>query len=226
MTGRAFRGQRAERTLTTGHDARPGCQPAHFAMKHQSLQPYADAIAFAQAIPEGPGREYWSPSLYVYCQRGRDGRPDLDGKLYLDAFEKVPGGLVHLNWWAPGTLAGVKEFFRGLAGRTQLRVSPRPYRLGQACDGTIDDVALHAYKIACEALGLNADQLYRMAYADRDEQPPAWESCRRMAEWQGGVRWPKRWDVAAIVGVAESLTEINYHSLRGEFEEAALARIR
>lgn len=195
-------------------------------MKNPLLYPYAEAIVFAHATPERTGREYWSPMLYVYCERGREGRPDLDGKLYLDAFEKVPGGIVHLNWWAPATLVGIREFFRGLANRSELSVSPRPYRLGQACDGTIDSAALHAYQVACEALGLDADELYRRAYADRHEQPPSWKCCRRMAEWQGGVVWPERWDAAAVAGVAESLTAINYHSLRGEFEEVAMARAR
>ena len=126
-----------------------------------------------------------------------------------------------LNWWAPATRTGVREFFLCLAQRHGQHLSPRPYRLGQACDGTIGSPVLHAYKVACDALGLDADALHRKAYAERGDEPPDWAECRCHAEWQGGVAWPERWDADAIGRLADSLTEINHHSLRTEFAEAA-----
>lgn len=45
--------------------------------------------------------------------------------------------------------------------------------------------------------------------------------CRRHAEWQGGVVWPKRWDATTVRAQEASLTAINHHSLRSEFAEAA-----
>ena len=182
---------------------------------------YAGAIAVALATPPDRFREHYSPRLHLSARTAPTHRQDLQGKLYLEAFEKVPGGVVFLNWWAPATPAGVTDFFAGLATRTRLHVSPRPYRLGQACDGTIGSPVLHACKIACDALGLDADALYKKAYPERDDDPPDWADCQRHTDWQGGVVWPAAWDEAAVRGLAASLTEINFHRLVAEFSDAA-----
>jgi hypothetical protein len=195
-------------------------------MKPTLLSLYADAIAFALDSSMPPSREFYSPRLYLYVQSAPTARPQFAGQVYLEAYEKVPAGVTFLNWWAPATPAGVRRFFRGLTERSVEFVSPRPYKLGQACDGTIGSPVLHAYKDACEALGLDADRIYKAAYPDRDDNPPEWNECRRHAEWQGGVDWPARWDAAAVERLADSLTEINYHSLRSEFTEAAHATLR
>lgn len=189
-------------------------------MKRNSLAEYAGAMAFALEATAAP-RELTTERINLWVEPpGR--RPDLAGRIYLEAYEKVAGGIVFLNWWAPANRAGVRDFFVALAERKI--VSPRPYRLGQACDGTIGSPVLHAFRVACDALGLDADALYREAYAERDEEPPAWSECRRHAVWQGGVVWPERWDAAPIAGLEASLTAINYHSLRSAFAEAVQSR--
>jgi len=187
---------------------------------------YAEAIAFALETPAESSREFYSPHLYLYTHGAPTGRPQFAGQVYLECFEKVPGGIVFLNGWEPATKSGVRQFFAYLDSRKAAYVSPRPYRLGQSCDGTIGSPVLHAFKVACDALGLDADALHRKAYPEEHDDLPDWSDCRRHAEWQGGVVWPERWDASAVAGLAESLTEINYHSLRGEFEEAAGAALR
>lgn len=186
---------------------------------------YSEAIAFALAPSRERSREFYSERLNLYVQSPPEHRADLAGRIYFEAFKKVPAGITFLNWWAPATPAGVREFFLGLAERTTAFVSKRPYRLGQACDGTINSPVLHAFKVACDALGLDADRLYKTAYPERGDDPPNWTDCRKHAEWQGGVAWPRQWDRTAIAGLAESLTAINYHSLRSEFEDAAKAAL-
>lgn len=186
---------------------------------------YGEAMAFALNLQGEPAREFYSPQVHLYVQRPPVDRAEFARKIYLEAYEKVPGGVVFTNWWAPATKAGVREFFQGLVERAGNRVSHRPYRLAQSCDGTIGSPVLHAYKVACDALGLDADALHRKAYPEHGDDPPDWNECRRHAEWQGGVEWPDRWDADAVAQLAESLTEINYHSLRSEFTEAAAGRL-
>ena len=187
---------------------------------------YAEVFAAALTVKPGKHRECYSPRVYLYAQPPPRHRRDLAGKVYLEAFEKVHGGVVFLNWWAPATPAGVREFFSGLAERSDADVSPRPYRLGQACDGTINSPVLFALKVACAALGLEPDRLYKKAYPERGDNPPIWSDCRRHAEWQGGVELPTSWDDAAIGGLIESLHEINFHSLAAEVSDAAEAALR
>jgi hypothetical protein len=76
----------------------------------------------------------------------------------------------------------VERFFSWLTQRKLEFVSLRPYRLGQACDGTIGSPVLHAYHVACLALGIEADRLYKLAYPERTDNPSDWNECRRHAE--------------------------------------------
>src|SRR5882724_7210638 len=116
-------------------------------MRTSLLSPYADAIAFALANSTESSRELFSPRLHLYVQRPPADRPEFAGEVYLEAYEKFPGGVIFLNWWAPATETGIREFFLGLAERKGEYISPRPYRLGQSCDGTIGSPVLHAYKV-------------------------------------------------------------------------------
>lgn len=155
-------------------------------MKSNRLAPYTSAIAFALEASSDPWREFYSPRIHLYLQSAPADRPQFSGKIYLEAYEKLSGGVTFLNWCAPATPAGVRQFFRGLAARTTEFMSPRPYQLGQACDGTINSPVLHAYKVACDDLGLDANRLYKAAYPDRDDDPPVWNECRcpcRLAGW-------------------------------------------
>ncbi|OAM91775.1 hypothetical protein OH491_24865 [Termitidicoccus mucosus] len=192
-------------------------------MKSPLSSHYSEAIAFALETPAGIFRELYTPGLYLCTHREPTGRPQFTDKVYLEAFEKVPGGIVFLNWWAPVTRPAVRDFFAALATSRVEHVSPRPYRLGQSCDGTTSSPVFHAFRVACDALGLDADDLHRRAYPEEGDAPPDWPGRQRHAEWQGGVEWPERWDATAVARLADSLTEINNHRLRDEFETAANA---
>lgn len=193
-------------------------------MKTSLPSHYAEAMAFALADTTEPTREYYSPLLHIFVQQPPANRPELVGKFYLEAYEKVPGGVILANEWIRATKPAVREFFLPLANRHERYVSRRPYRLAQSCDGTICSPVFHAYKTACDALGLDADALLRKAYPGIEDNN--WLETKRHAEWQGGVEWPAEWNTASIEALAESLTEINNHSLRTEFTAAAEATLR
>jgi hypothetical protein len=188
---------------------------------HQNLPPhYRAAIRFALDHRQQDFAEFYSDQLHLHVQRPAPRRTDLAGRIYLEAYEKMPGGITFLNAWRPATATGVRTFFHWLTERRTKFLSPRPYRLAQACDGTINSPVLHAFKVACDALRLDAYALYKAAYPQRDDDPPDWAGCQRHADWQGGVILPGTWDQAALGGLAASLTAINYHSLRSEFVAA------
>ena len=90
--------------------------------------------------------------------------------------------------------------------------SPRPYKLGQPCDGSIDFCVLALLFDFCKKKGLNWKELYREAYPGENPDDDINENfVKEMAEWQG-VEYPKIWNEKAFEGLIESLTEINYHS--------------
>lgn len=175
------------------------------------------ALAALGSAALSPGYEFRSSSLSLYASRASH-RPDLAGRIYLEAFEKIPAGVTFLNWWAPDTRQGREDFFAALAERRGEFVSPRPYALGQACDGTIDASVHAAFKVACDALGFDADALHREAYPE--ETPPNWAKSQEFADWQGGIAWPATWNDAALDALTESLHEINNHSLAAALDAA------
>jgi|GEM_PF-3313233 len=181
---------------------------------------YHTAIAALYAAKLAPDFEYCTDTLYAYCRGAPDHRLDLLGRIYLEVFEKIPGGITFLNSWITDTPTGFREFFTELSRRKKTFLSPRPYQLSQGCDGTINACVLAAFKQACDAHGFDANALYQAAYPEHDDRPPNWEDCRRRAEWEGGVALPPTWDRAALQGLDESLHEINYHSLAAKFCQA------
>lgn len=179
---------------------------------------YTQALAFALTSPGTQGRQLFLEKLYVFVSHGGNERLRTEGRVYLEVFEKVGGGVAFANGWLKENRNEIYEFLVNLGQSGLQRVSPRPYRLGQACDGTIGWPVLHAFKVGCDALGLEASALHRAAYPN--EEVPDWNEAQLHAEWQGGVVWPESWNAQAITALGDSLTEINYHSLRAKFEEA------
>ena len=128
-----------------------------------------------------------------------------DGKMFMETKHREKG---HINYII------YRQYISddGVIYKKVLEVkSPRPYRLGQGCDGTIDSVVLALYKEWCDAGGLDADELLKQAYHDEDWRPD-WKGIQALALWEGYVR-PLEWDSEAEAGLLASLTEINYHSL-------------
>ena len=124
---------------------------------------------------------------------------DADGALMDVMVFRIPGGILY-EMYTDGD-------------RTFHQYSPRPYVLGQPCDGTIENCVFALFYDYCGAKGLDPTDLCRQAYPDR-ELPSAAEreacSRRAMAE---GVAFPIAWDDQAFQGLLESLSEINDHSL-------------
>jgi hypothetical protein len=179
----------------------------------------AAALAALGSADLRGGFEYRSAQVSIYAHLRATVRPELADMAYCEAYEIVLGGVVFLNGWYPAKRAGYAEFFAELAARERAYVSPRPYKLGQACDGTITTSVLAAFCAACDALGWDASALYAEAYPQERDMIPDWGRCRRDADWQGGVVWPAQWDAVALDGLEHSLTEINYHRLRDMLDE-------
>ena len=79
--------------------------------------------------------------------------------------------------------------------------SARPYQPGQACDGSIDSVALALLFRFCETNQIDALVLLRTAYPEETD----WDEATRtkilaQGEWEG-VAVPANWDEAALAGV-------------------------
>jgi hypothetical protein len=141
---------------------------------------------------------------------GRDRR---HGDYLSDCAVKVPGGLRTLvtRWRRPPT-ARVVEIATLKGGA----LSPRPYQLAQACDGSTTDCALALFEDFCTARRLEPAALLKEAYPE-DAVEPAWSlpnrrRLREAAAWEG-VAYPETWDAAAVRGLVETLHEINYHAL-------------
>lgn len=90
--------------------------------------------------------------------------------------------------------------------------SPRPYQLGQCCDGSINECALALFCHFCRNEGHSPDLLYKKAYPDDDRKIPSWPKVIRFADWQG-VSYPKKWNAKAKAELLKSLHEINFHLL-------------
>ena len=132
---------------------------------------------------------------------------DADGALMDVMVFRVPGGILY-EMYTDGD-------------RTFHQYSPRPYVLGQPCDGTIENCVFALFYDYCKVKGLDPAALYRQAYSDREPSSEAErEACirRAMAE---GVAFPLAWYDEAFKGLLDSLSEINHHSLVSILDQSA-----
>ena len=127
---------------------------------------------------------------------------------------KCKGGLRHLvHRYGRATIHGA-----ALDTLEHGTLSPRPYQLAQACDGSITSCALAMFVRWCEHTGHCPSTLYGRAY--ERERTPDWAGTVAFADWQG-VAFPARWSDAEVAGLLESLHAINYHSLAAIVAELA-----
>ena len=136
------------------------------------------------------------------------------GHLILEGFVKHGDTLKHL-------VLGVEDSRLDAAVDLVLRYGRsvrRPYRLGGACDGSIDAPVMALLLDFCRRHDLDADVLYALAYPG--DTPLARDAITDFAHWQG-VRIPHTWTAACFAGLLASLTEINNHTLRSVLDEAA-----
>jgi hypothetical protein len=126
-------------------------------------------------------------------------------------------GILYLIHRYPGDRPTRSVLYRH--ARRYGHLSPRPYQLAQACEGSIGSCVLALFWSFCEANQLDPITLLQRAYPDE----PAYTDqdfveIRSHADWEH-TAYPARWDQAAIAGLLESLHEINYHSLASVVQE-------
>lgn len=130
-----------------------------------------------------------------------------------------------VKWLRPGDDAPmeltVHKVQGGIMQRMYLRdelvqdtFSPRPYQLGQACDGTIDDPVHGLFILYCRAMRLDAGKLYQAAYPDEcGHYTLAYQEAVLLRARDQGIAEPAEWTDEAFKGLLESLGEINNHQL-------------
>ena len=90
--------------------------------------------------------------------------------------------------------------------------SPRPYKAGQACDGSITAPAYHLYNQLCIMMGFDPVAIYNEAYDDCIFTQDQLTEILKFAEWQG-VEVIYNWTQEKIDLVLESIHEVNMHQL-------------
>ena len=103
--------------------------------------------------------------------------------------------------------------------------SKRPYTLGQSCDGTIDNCVHALFIDFCRQLDLDPEEIYYEAYPEaKKESSYDLENQTNTTDKANkeGVEYPKVWNKQAYLGLLESLTEINNHSLVSVIEDKKL----
>jgi hypothetical protein len=124
-----------------------------------------------------------------------------------------PTGVLYLVHRYPGERPSRSALYRD--ARKYGHLSPRPYQLAQACDGSIGSCVLALFSAFCEARQLDPIALLQRAYPDEAAHTTQdFAEIRRLADWER-TAYPAVWDERAIAGLLESLHEINYHSLAG-----------
>lgn len=96
--------------------------------------------------------------------------------------------------------------------------SPRPYKAGQPCDGSIGAPAYYLYFTLCTHFSFSPTELYEEAYPGETLTPEEVQSIISFATWQE-VEVITEWSDTTITRILESLTEINHHQLRTVVEE-------
>lgn len=97
--------------------------------------------------------------------------------------------------------------------------SPRPYKPGQPCDGSITATVYHLFNQLCIAFNLDPVALHNEAYANDAFTLDELNNAIDFAEWQG-VEKIAVFNEDAIQAVLESMGEINVHQLASVVEEA------
>lgn len=142
----------------------------------------------------------------------QDGRSE---QWVTEAYLRVDGGIRHqvMRWYKRPRVSEIIAECRNTTF-----VSPRPYVLGQACDGSIGYAVIALYADFCRARNLDPQCLMHRAYSDEGRSDPkTYTVARQYADWET-TTFPKPWDAPAVNGLIESLHEINYHQLATQVE--------
>ena len=96
--------------------------------------------------------------------------------------------------------------------------SRRPYKPGQACDGSITACTYHLYDQLCRQMGIDPLETYREAYDDHIFTQDQFDAILSFAEWQE-VETIAEWNQGIIDLVIESIHEVNMHQLANVLSE-------
>jgi hypothetical protein len=96
--------------------------------------------------------------------------------------------------------------------------SPRPYRAGQACDGSITAPVFHLYDQLCARFNFDPVETYLEAYDDHILTAEQLGAIIAFADWQGVERIGEM-DARVIERILESIREVNMHQLANLLEE-------
>jgi hypothetical protein len=143
--------------------------------------------------------------------------PDGSNLIEFEGFVKVSGGIKRLvnqyNGFVDSADAINDTHKSGF-------FSPRPYRLGQSCDGSITACVLALFYRFCQKHKQFPDSLLAAAYPKQKLQM-RWPEILASADWQG-VACPTQWNATEVAGLLVSLHQINYHSLAGVISDLNL----
>jgi hypothetical protein len=98
--------------------------------------------------------------------------------------------------------------------------SPRPYQLGQGCDGTTDDCVKALFILWCRANQQDPEVLMDAAYPNEAGEFNSQAQAEILDEAnKEGIAIPQMWDEAAYLGLLESLRAINFRSIADIVED-------
>jgi hypothetical protein len=95
------------------------------------------------------------------------------------------------------------------------RFSPRPYRLGQKHDESVDNCVFALFHDLCQARGLKAAGIARVAYPYTANQysEDAFKEIVAQASWEGYAA-PEQWDAMSIMTLYKALDDIGHSRIR------------
>ncbi|MBO3462854.1 hypothetical protein G7B40_031495 [Aetokthonos hydrillicola Thurmond2011] len=108
----------------------------------------------------------------------------------------------------------------------QSTFSPRPYKLGQACDGTIDTCTIALLISYCRDKKIDLQALLNLCYPNDNWSyfTKDYQNNKLTLAHEEGLNIPLNWNSTAFDGLSDSLTEINWHSAVGALEMLNSAR--
>jgi hypothetical protein len=151
---------------------------------------------------------------------GRDGRE----RNLAEIFIKAPKGVYHAVLETTG-METDKELISQV--RDTGHLSPRPYKPGQACDGSIDACVKALVVDFANRTGLGIEtvnEIHKKAYGTpffTDKLDV--DSSVAFAKWQG-VAYPQKWTEKEFKKLIQSLIEINNHDFATLLEEEVAKR--
>lgn len=159
--------------------------------------------------------EVRTPTIYALAERDPE-----DNSFYIEAMGKTEEKIYRTCFRAREVR--FEAIFVNFAANL---ADPRPHRLGQSFCGYWASCTMSLFIAYCRRFCLDAEDLYKQAYDDRDEADDTFTSADQErifahALWEG-IEIPEVWDAEAVGLLGKQLTNINYHQLHSKLNEFA-----